>query len=238
MTTRMINSSAFRRGFRAMLPLWLGAIPFAIAYAIAAQKAGLSPLETQLMSLTVSSAAAQMGIVQLLAVGAAPLAIILTAVALSLHHVLYGLSLSKRMKLSWLDKATTAYFLTDAAYGLIIAHESNETSAFLLGAELSMFVVWNLFTAFGVLLGHIITIPADAHLDFVAPMTFFVLLVSLTKTRLALAVAIIAAAITWICLTLQLGSATVFIAGLGGAFMGALLAERRSLPESAVGSTS
>ena len=55
-----------------MLPLWLGAIPFAIAYSIAAQKAGLNAAEIQLMSLTVSAAAAQMGIVQLLTIGASP----------------------------------------------------------------------------------------------------------------------------------------------------------------------
>src|SRR5258706_4387838 len=219
---------AFIQGFRAMLPLWLGAMPFAIAYAIAAQKAGLNPAEIQLMSLTVSAAAAQMGIVQLLTIGASPLTILLTVITMSLHHVLYGVSLAKRLKLSRLDQVTTAYFLTDAAYGLTIADKNNENPAFLLGAELSMFTVWNLFTGLGILLGYLIIVPAPVHLGFVAPLTFFILLIPLTKTRSAVGVVIIAVAITLICLMIHLGSLTLFIAGIGGAFVGALLTERHS----------
>ncbi len=219
--------SAFGRGFRAMLPLWLGAIPFAIAYSIAAQKAGLNAAEIQLMSLTVSAAAAQMGIAQLLTIGASPITILLTVITMSLHHVLYGVSLAKRLKLSRLDQVTTAYFLTDAAYGLTIADKNNENPAFLLGAELSMFTVWNLFTAVGILLGHVLTIPATAHLEFVVPLTFFILLISLVRTRSAVGVVIIAAAFTVICLTIHLGSLTIFVAGIGGALVVALLVERQ-----------
>ena len=210
-----------------MLPLWLGAIPFAIAYSIAAQKAGLNAAEIQLMSLTVSAAAAQMGIAQLLTIGASPITILLTVITMSLHHVLYGVSLAKRLKLSRLDQVTTAYFLTDAAYGLTIADKNNENPAFLLGAELSMFTVWNLFTAVGILLGHVLTIPATAHLEFVVPLTFFILLISLVRTRSAVGVVIIAAAFTVICLTIHLGSLTIFVAGIGGALVVALLVERQ-----------
>lgn len=208
-----------------MLPLWLSAIPFAIAYSTAAQKAGLNPVEIQLMSLTISSAAAQIAIVQLLMVGAAPVTLLLTAVVMSLHHVLYGLSLAKRMKLSRRDQITTAYFLTDAAYGLTIAGQSYENPSFLLGTELSMFFVWNLFTAVGVLLNQLITIPPSIHLDFVAPLTFFILLLSLIKTCWAIRVVIITAVITLVCYQLQLGGATIFIAGVSGAFVGALWAD-------------
>jgi predicted branched-subunit amino acid permease len=214
---KTFNSGAFMRGFRAILPLWLGAAPFAVAYSIAAQKIGLSPLEIQWMSLTVSSAAVQMSIVQLLFAGASPLTILATAIAMSLHHLLYGLSLAKRMKMSRLEKATTAYFLTDAAYGLTVADRGNENAIFLWGAEMSMFLVWNLFTALGLLLGQLIFVPPSAHLDVVAPLTFFILLIS--------------AAIAYFCLLLELGSATIFIAGVGGAVIGALLlgVQRRRL---------
>ncbi len=227
MSMLSLNWLAFKRGFKAMLPLWLGAIPFAVTYSIAAQKAGLSGPEIQLMSLMVSSAAAQMGIVQLLAVGASPVTAVLTAFAMSLHHLLYGLSLAKRLRMSRFERVTTAYFLTDAAYGLTIADKNNENPAFLFGAECSMFIVWNLFTAVGMLLSNLITIPSTAHLDFVIPLTFFILLISLIKSRSAIGVAILAAVLTWLCLMIQLGSATIFIAGIGAAFVWVLLVERR-----------
>jgi hypothetical protein len=61
----------FAQGFPAMLPLWTGAIPVGIAYGAAAREAGLSLAETQLMSLTVFSAAAQMSAVALIGAGRA-----------------------------------------------------------------------------------------------------------------------------------------------------------------------
>lgn len=231
-----LNSQAFKRGFRAMLPFWLGAAPFAVAYSIAAQKAGLNSAEIQLMSLTVYSAAAQMGIVQLLWAGASTLTIVVTAVAMSLHHVLYGVSLAKRMRLSRLERVVAAYFLTDSAYGITVANGEKENTSFLFlwGAELSMFLIWNLFTVLGLLLGHLISVPSGVHLDFVGPLTFFILLVLTLKTRLDLGVALISVAITLICLWLQLGSATIFIVGIGGALMGCLIMQnqkRRQNPE-------
>jgi len=52
------QARAFRRGFLAMAPLWVGAVPVGIAYAVAARAAGLGTGETQLMSAVVFSAAA------------------------------------------------------------------------------------------------------------------------------------------------------------------------------------
>lgn len=220
------TSPAFRRGFRAMLPLWLGAAPIALAYVIAAQKAGLTPLETQLMSVTVSSAAVQVSMVQMLSTGAPVVTIVIAALALSLHHFLYGLSLARRTKLSRSDKVATAFLLTDAAYGLTIADKGDKPATFLLGAEMSMFVVWNLFTALGLLLGHVLVVPASFHLEFVAPLTFLILLVSISKTRLDVSTAIISAAITCLCLVLHVGATTIFIAGIGSAIVGVWLWRR------------
>ena len=54
--------NAWRRGFRAgfisMLPLWPGAIAFAIAFAISARSAGFSLLEAQALSMLVFAGSA------------------------------------------------------------------------------------------------------------------------------------------------------------------------------------
>ena len=73
----------FARGFVALLPLWAGAIPSGIAYGVAARSAGLGLGETQLMSLVVFSAAAQVGAVSLLGAGAPVAVLIGTALALN-----------------------------------------------------------------------------------------------------------------------------------------------------------
>jgi predicted branched-subunit amino acid permease len=90
------QASELRRGVVATIPLWAGVIPFAIAFALLSRTAGLSVIETQLLSLTVFAGAAQIAIVTLLTTGANGIAIVLTVLALNLRHVLYGLSLSKQ----------------------------------------------------------------------------------------------------------------------------------------------
>src|SRR5690348_553700 len=73
------------RGFVGLMPLWTGAIPVGIAYAVAARAAGLSFFQTELMSLTVFSAAAQLSAVALLASGSPVIVVMLTALSLNLQ---------------------------------------------------------------------------------------------------------------------------------------------------------
>jgi predicted branched-subunit amino acid permease len=111
--------------------------------------------------------------------------------------------------------------LTDAAYGVTIAAGENAAFAFLFGAEVSLYLIWNGFTALGVWLGHMVMIPASLPLDFVVPLTFFVLLVSTVKTRIDVGVAFISTAAAVPCLTMQVGVSTVLIVALAGALAGA-----------------
>jgi len=221
-----LHSRSFVQGIRAALPLCLGAAPFAISYALAARQAGLSLLDTQMMSLTVYSGAMQMSLLQLLPGGASLPPILLTALALNLHHFLYGLSLARRIEFSWPERVLAAYFLTDGSYGVTVSGTGANFSR-LLGAELSLFVVWNVFTALGLLIGQLLVIPTAAHLEFVAPLTFFVLLISLFHTGTDVLVAVVSTLGALLCLTLHLNSATLFIVGILGAALGAYLIERQ-----------
>ncbi|HEV2235668.1 MAG TPA: AzlC family ABC transporter permease, partial [Ktedonobacterales bacterium] len=67
-----------RRGFVALIPLWPGAIPFGLAFAILARTAGFSALATQALSLFIFAGAAQVATVTLYAGGAGAVAIVLT----------------------------------------------------------------------------------------------------------------------------------------------------------------
>ena len=92
--------AAFTRGFWVLAPLWLGVIPFGLAYAVTARSAGLSLVETQALSVLVFAGSAQFSAVGLFAVGAAGLEIILTTLLLNVRHVLYGLSLGRELELT------------------------------------------------------------------------------------------------------------------------------------------
>jgi predicted branched-subunit amino acid permease len=182
-------SSTFARGFRAILPLWFGAVPIAVAFAIAARSAGLSVVETQLLSLTVFSAGAQLSAIALIQAGASGYALMLTAAALNMHQLLLGYSLGRRLALSRIERWIAAYFLNDGAYGVAMASRAPEF-LLLLGAELSMFIVWNIATLLGALAGHLIPDLSWLGVDFVAPLLFLALLVPLVRTWADLVAAI------------------------------------------------
>src|SRR5262245_15747960 len=91
------RGEGFWTGFRAMAPLWLGVIPFGLAYAVTARGAGLSLLETQALSLFVFAGSAQVSAAGLFATAAGGFSIVLTTFLLNVRHVLYGLSLTRSM---------------------------------------------------------------------------------------------------------------------------------------------
>ncbi len=187
----------FADGFRAMTPLWLGVVPFGLAYAVLARDAGLSLLETQALSVLVFAGSAQFSAVGLFGAGAAGLEIVLTTLLLNVRHVLYGMALGRTMRLTARQRPVAAYFLTDEAFG-VAAASHRRTFPFLLGTELSLFATWNLATFAGALLGAAIPNPAELGLDVVFPLAFIALLVPLVRTRIELVVALCSGATAYV----------------------------------------
>lgn len=221
---------AFRRGFAAMVPLWLGVAPFAVAYAVTARAAHLSVIDTQLMSLTVFAGASQFAAAGLFGQGTGAAAIIATTFLLNVRHVLYGLSLARQIPMRGLRRLLAAQFLTDEAYGMTVAAGSREPGGlslgFLLGAELSLYLVWNLFTLLGSLAGSIIPDPRAVGADVIFPLAFLGLLVPLLVGRRELLVAAFAGLLAWGLSRVVPGGLTVLVAGVGGALLGAFLSTR------------
>jgi 4-azaleucine resistance transporter AzlC len=178
------HASEIRRGFLAMVPLWAGIIPYALAFAILARTAGFSPVETQALSMFVFAGSAQIAIVTLFAGGAGAGAIVATTLVLNLRHILYGLSLSRK----W-DRPTRpplpllAFVLTDESYGVTIKDrlDGGGGPAFFFGASSSLYLVYNLATLVGSLAGQFIPDPRRLGLDFIFPLTFVALLVPLLR---------------------------------------------------------
>jgi len=203
-----------------MLPLWIGAIPVGIAYAASARAAGLSAGETQFMSLTVFSAAAQLSAVSLLASGTSAPLLVATAAALNVQALLLGLAAGRRIRPSLPARLLAACFLTDAAYGVTAAGK-RFTLAGLLGAGASMYLAWNTGTALGLAAGGVFPSGRRLGLDFVAPLTFLAVLLPLVRTRAALCAALSAAAVTVLLLKIAPGGVAVLGAGFAGSVAGA-----------------
>lgn len=219
----------FRRGFRAMVPLWLGVIPFALVFAVTARDAGLSLLETQALSALVFAGSAQFSAVGMVAAGAGGLSIVLTTFLLNVRHLLYGLSLARRIPMRDRDLVPAAFFLTDEAFG-VTAASGARTVRFLLGAELSLYVVWNLATLVGALTAQAVPDPERLGVDLVFPLSFLALLVPLLRGRIELLVAVVSGALAWTLSRWLPGGMPILLTGIAGSLLGAWLTGDRSLP--------
>jgi 4-azaleucine resistance transporter AzlC len=215
----------FWRGFRAVMPLWAGMIPFAIAYAVTARSAGLSIFDTQLMSVAVFAGSAQFSGASMFLTGATPLTIILTTFVINVRHLLYSLSLGQKMNLSWAQRLLGAHFLTDEAFGVTLA-SGQTTFAYFFGAELSVFVSWNLSTLVGSLLSEAIPdsmSPERLGIDFIFPVGFLALLIPLLSARVDFLVAMFAGVAAFLLANvLEVnGGLTILLVGVIGSFVGA-----------------
>jgi 4-azaleucine resistance transporter AzlC len=217
----------FWRGFRAVVPLWAGMVPFGLAYAVTARSAELSILDTQLMSLLVFAGSSQFSGASMFLTGAAPITIILTTFMINVRHLLYSLSLGQTMKLSWAQCLIGAHFLTDEAFGITLA--SGQTNfAYLFGAELSVFVSWNLSTLAGSLLSEAIPkamSPEHLGIDFIFPVAFLALLIPLLKERVAFLIAIVAGVAAFLLTNVFAvnGGITILLVGVIGSLLGAYI---------------
>lgn len=216
-------------GFVDTLPLWLGVMPFGVAYALAARTAGLSVLQTLAMSLLVFAGASQFTAAGLFASGAGGLSIVLTTLIVNLRHLLLTASLASALRsLSLARRLGLAFGVTDESYAVSVQRllAGQAGPGLLLGANLSLYLSWQLSTLAGVLLGGVIPDPQALGLGLVFPLSFLVLLAPYLRSRPAWAAALVAGATALAGRLLLPGSWYILLAAVAGSLAGALMEER------------
>ena len=192
------RKQAFFCGARAVAPILLGVVPFALIAGIAAVKVGFTRPEALGMSCIVFAGAAQLAAIDLLGHHAPLLVVILTALIINLRFFMYSASLAPHFEgLPLSGRGLLAYLLTDQAYAVSIAAYSGERRSrkpwFYLGAALTLWSVWQAGTLAGAFLGG--SIPRTWSLDFAIPLTFLALLFPTLRSRPDLVAAVGAGAL-------------------------------------------
>ncbi len=217
---------------RAIAPVLLGIVPFAVISGIAAMGAGLPAGLAFALSVIVYAGSAQLVAVQLIAAGAHALVVLLAALIVNLRFLMYGASLAPHLgPLPAARKCLLAYLLTDQVYAVAISRfqaqgtgEAAGKGRYFLGAGAAMWCAWQAAAAAGIFLGA--RVPASWSLDFAVPLTFIALVFPAVKDRAAAAAALAAgaAALAAAALPFRLG---LVIAALAGVSAGMLAAPRR-----------
>jgi len=199
------SSSAreFLSGLRDTAPLVLGAIPFGILFGVLALTAGLPYWATQAMSALVFAGSSQFIAAGLIAQGTAFPLIVLTTFVVNLRHALYGASVAeyvRRLPKRW--RALLAFGMTDESFAVSVIHYRDSARGdaafkhwYFLGANLAMFVPWQISTAVGFSIGAALGDPLALGLDFALPVVFIAILIPQLRVRADLFSAIVAGAV-------------------------------------------
>lgn len=209
-------------GARACIPVALGVLTYGLVFGVLARQAGLSVLETGLMSALVFAGSAQFVAIELWQTPLPSLTIILTTLIVNLRHILMGAALrSWFSKLGPAETYGSAFFMTDENWALTMGElaDGSSNAAFLLGSGIAVFLAWIGSTVTGAAVGGLITDVARYGLDFAFTAVFITLLVGLWDGRSDLIPWVSAALVAVAASQVLPGSWYILLGGLAGSLI-------------------
>lgn len=216
----------FLSGVRGVFPLMVGDFPFGLIYGALAVRSGIPQPAAQAMSSLVFAGSAQFMVAQMTAAAVPGLVIVAAIIVVNLRHALYSASIApyiQHLPKRW--KALLAYLLTDEAYvTAAVEYEKKGVTPnghwYFLGAGVGLWVIWQISTALGILLGPVL--PEAWPLDFFLPLTFIAMVVPLLKDRATVGSAVAAGVVAVAAFSLPYKS-SIILATLVGVAVGMLL---------------
>ena len=206
---------------------------YALSFGAVATAAGLSVLQTCVLSLLMFTGASQYALVGVLGSGGGSVTAAATAVLLGTRNTFYGLRLSALLGVRGSRRLVAAQLVIDESTAMSLAHDSDRANRFGFWATgASVYVLWNLGTLIGALGAHTLSNPRAAGLDAAAPAAFLALLAPRVRTRSAVAIAVLAAAVAMASVPVLPVGGPVLVAALVAIVAGAV-SSRTGVPRPA-----
>jgi len=161
-----------------------------------ARQSGLEPIEIAAMSLLVFAGASQFAMVRLFSESAPTLIVVASVLFINLRHALMAASLRSQLQgLPLVGRLVAAFFLTDEAFAMATGHfrRGGHSLAYYFVFAISLYVLWNVATLGGIVLGDAIGDPRRFGVDFAITATFTGIVVLAIRHRTDVAIAIVAA---------------------------------------------
>lgn len=219
----------------------LGYAPIGFAVAATSYGAGLSPLNTLLMSLLVYAGSAQLAATQLLLIEAPMASVILTVFIINLRHLLMSSALSGYVrKLGGKQLAWFSFQLVDEAFAVHskeLAEGNQPSRVEMLTINMSLHIAWVAGALAAIYLGTSGDALARVGLDYAPHAMFIALLALLIQNQTQLAVAMFSGLFAVVLHKFGFGAWSIIVTTLVGASLGSLsetwISRRSSLPSSA-----
>lgn len=217
---------AWINGVMRAAPIVLGYIPVGFAFGVLSQKAGISLINSLLMSFLVYAGSAQLIAAGLVAAGTSGASIIITTFVVNLRHLLMSAALSPYLK-KWRKKdlAAFAFELTDETFAVHSAQFAAEVpaKAEVFATNITAQASWLFGTWLGVATGQLITDVKPLGLDYALPAMFIALLILQLKDRIQVLIAVLTGVLSIVLLKAGMNQWNVIAATVIGATVGVLI---------------
>lgn len=176
----------FFSGVKMGIPVMIGFIPVAIAFAIMAMNAGMSAAETICMSVFVFAGASQMMSVGMIAEGAGMLSIVIATLIMNFRHFIMGTCIFERMeKTSAIDKLVCGFGVTDESFAIFTTADKEKCNKwYFLGVLVSTYLSWVVGTVIGALASAVLPEVVSNSLGIALYAMFIALLVPGVKKNI------------------------------------------------------
>ncbi len=196
---------------------------YGVSFGALAVAAGLDIWQSQALSLLLFTGGSQFAFVGIIASGglAAAPAAIATSSMLGIRNGLYGLQTSQLLRVTGLRRLGAAQLTLDESTAVGIAQP--EPAAQRLGfwqTGIAVFVLWNLSTLVGALLGNALGDPRALGLDAAAAAAFVALLWPRLRSKDATATAVLAVLIALLASPLLPAGVPVILAAVAALVVG------------------
>jgi 4-azaleucine resistance transporter AzlC len=182
------EQAARRRIRNRALTIAVSVVPFGLSFGAVSVETHLSLLQVSFMSLVLFSGASQFALVSVLGGGGSYVSAVGTALLLGARNGLYAARINALLRPSGWRRLLMAETTIDESTAMAVSEgQSGHAARAFWTTALCVYVLWNVSTVVGALVGNAFGSPAVTGLDVAGPAAFVALLAPrLTTTRIRL----------------------------------------------------
>jgi predicted branched-subunit amino acid permease len=181
---------------RAALGVGVATGAYGLSFGAISVAAGLSTLQTCLLSLLLFSGGSQFALVGILGAGGGAVSAAATAVLLGSRNAFYGLRLAGTLDVTGVRRLAAAQLVIDESTAVATAQKTAYAQRYGFWATgVSVFVLWNLATFLGAVGAAALADPRTYGFDAASSAAFVALLAPRMRTREPWVVALVAAGV-------------------------------------------
>ena len=202
-------------GVRAILPIAVTVPLFAISFGVLARASGMGIASPIVMSATTFGGSAQFAVASILDEGGSVAAAIVAALLLNARYAAIGISVASLFHGSLFRRVAESQVVVDESWAVSARPDGTFDRRVLLGAGLTLYVLWVLGTVVGVIGGGALGDPERLGLDAAFPALFLALLARQLTTRRAVMAALAGGGIALVLVPFAPPGVPIVVAVLG-----------------------